>query len=118
MRSIKADAERNGLTRLGAAYFLLGDWASAAAVLARAAARPDASALDGFLLALARHHLGRIDEARSDCDRALARLGSDLAEEATHDVAVEALMTIRGLGVDEAEALLQDLVFPASPFGP
>ena len=63
-----------GLTRLGAAYFLLGDWASAAAVLDRAAARPDASALDGFLLALARHHLGRLDEARSDCDRALERL--------------------------------------------
>ncbi len=49
----------SGLTRLGAAYGLLGDWASAAAVLGRAAARPDASALDGFLLALARHHLGR-----------------------------------------------------------
>ena len=74
---IKADGERNGLTRLGAAYFLLGDWASAAAVLGRAAARPDASALDGFLLALARHHLGRHDEARSDCDRALERLRSD-----------------------------------------
>ncbi len=57
--TIKADTERNGLTRLGAAYFLLGDWASAAAVLERAAARPDATALDGFLLALARHHLGR-----------------------------------------------------------
>ncbi len=118
LRSIKADEKRNGLTRLGAAYVLKGDWASAAAVLARAAARPDASALDGLLLALARHRLGRVDEARSDCDRALERLGSGLADEATHDVAVEAMMTIRGLGVDEAEALLQDLVFPASPFGP
>jgi tetratricopeptide (TPR) repeat protein len=115
---IKADSERNGLTRLGAAYALLGDWASAAAVLERAATRPDASALDGFLLALARHHLGQHDAARSDCDRALERLGSNLADEATHDVAVEALMTIRGLGVDEAEALLLDLVFPADPIGP
>jgi hypothetical protein len=33
-------------------------------------------------------------------------------------MAVEALMTIRGRGVDEAEAVLQDLVFPADPFGP
>ncbi len=118
LRSIKADEKRNGLTRLAAAYLLIGDWASAAAILSRAAARPDASALDGFLLALACHHLGRLDEARSDCDRALERLGSGLAEEATRDVAVEAMVTIRGLGVDEAEALLQDLVFPASPFGP
>jgi hypothetical protein len=97
---------------------LLGDWASAAAILGRAAARPNASALDGFVLALARHHLGRTDEARNDCDRALGRLGSDPADEAIHDVAVEAIMTIRGLGVDEAEAVLQDLVFPADPFGP
>ncbi len=41
LKTIKADTERDGLTRLGAAYYLLGDWASAAAVLARAAARPD-----------------------------------------------------------------------------
>ena len=118
LRSIKVDEKQNGLTRLGAAYVLLGDWASAAAVLTRAAARPDDSALDGFLLALARHRLGRVDEARSECDRALERLGGNLADEATHDVAVEALMTIRGLSVDLAEALLQDLVFPADPFGP
>jgi hypothetical protein len=118
LQAIRADIERDGLTRLGVAYALLGEWASAAAELARAAARPDASALDGFLLALARHHLGRRDEARSDCDRALERLGSGLADEATHDVAVEALMTIRGLGVDEAEALVLDRVFPAEPFGP
>jgi hypothetical protein len=113
---IKADGERNGLTRLGAAHYLFGEWARAATVLERAAARPEASALDGFLLALACHHLGRADEARSDCDRALERLASDLADAATHDVAVEALMTIRGLSVDEAEALLLDLVFPADPF--
>ena len=116
LQMIRADTERNGLTRLGAAYYLLGEWAPAAAVLARAAARPDASALDGFLLALARHHLGRVDEARSDCDRALGRLGSDLADEATHDVAVEAIMTIRGLGVDAAALLLLDAAFPADPF--
>jgi WD40 repeat protein/tetratricopeptide (TPR) repeat protein len=115
---IKADRERNGLTRLGAAYSLLGDWASAAAVLARAAARADASAMDWLLLALARHHLGRHDEARSDCDRALERLGSDLGDETTRDGAVEALMTIRGLSLDEAESLLLDLAFPAEPFGP
>jgi tetratricopeptide (TPR) repeat protein len=115
---IKADAERHGLTRLGAAYYLLGDWASAADVLGRAAARPEASALDNLLLGLARHHLGRPDEARSDCDRALERLESDLADEATRDVAVEALMIIRGLSVDEAEALLLDAVFPAEPFVP
>jgi hypothetical protein len=118
LKIIKADAERNGLTRLGVAYSLLGDWASAAKVLEHAAAQSDSSTLDGFLIALARHHLGRVDEARSDCDRALARLGGDLPEAATHDVAVAALMTIRGLDLDEALALMQDLVFPASPFGP
>jgi WD40 repeat protein/tetratricopeptide (TPR) repeat protein len=115
---IKTDAERNGLLRLGAAHALLCEWAPAAAVLARAAARPDATAFDDFLLALARHHLGRRDEARSDCDRALARLGSELADEANHDVAIQALLTIRGLGVGEAEALLLDAVFPAQPFAP
>jgi hypothetical protein len=118
LQRIKADTERDGRTRLGVAYALLGEWAPAAAVLARAAARPDASALDDFLVALARHHVGRVDEARSDCDRAVGRLGSDLADEATHDVAVEALMTIRGMGLDEAESALLDLVFPAEPFVP
>ena len=37
---LKADPLRNGLTRFGAAYYLLGDWAAAASVLERAAARP------------------------------------------------------------------------------
>jgi hypothetical protein len=55
---IKADRERNGLVRLGAACGLDGDWASAVAVLERAAVRPEGSALDSFLLALARHHPG------------------------------------------------------------
>ncbi len=59
---VRADGERNGLTRLGAAYSLLGDWAPAEAILTRAAARPDASALDDFLMALAHHHLGRVVE--------------------------------------------------------
>jgi hypothetical protein len=113
---IKADTERYGLTRLGTAYSLLGDWASAAAVLARAEARPEASTLDGLLLALARHHLGQRDEARSGCDRALERLGRELAEKETRDVAVEALMTIRGLSLDEADSLLLDAAFPADPF--
>jgi eukaryotic-like serine/threonine-protein kinase len=116
LQTIRADTERSGLTRLGTAYILLDEWAPAADVLARAAARPDATALDDFLLALARHHLGRRDEARSDCDRALGRSGSGLADEATRDVAVDALMTTRGLGVDEAEALLLDVAFPADPF--
>jgi tetratricopeptide (TPR) repeat protein len=118
LQAIRTDTERSGLTRLGAAYILIGEWAPAAAVLEQAAARPDAPALDGLLLALARHRLGRGDEARSDCDRALGRLGSGLADEATRDVAVEALMTIRGRGVDAAEALLLDLKFPADPIGP
>ena len=120
LQAIRADTERDGLTRLGAAYALLGEWAPAAAVLARAAARPDAPTLDDFLLALARHHLGHRDEARSDCDRALQRLSTELAEDETRDVALEALMTIRGrgLGVDEAESLLLDAAFPADPFAP
>jgi hypothetical protein len=113
---LKADTERNGLARLGAAYSLLGDWASAAAVLGRAAARPDAPALDVFLLALARHHLGRADEARGDCDRALERPRTDVADDETHDVALEALTTIRGLGLGEAGPLLLDAAFPADPF--
>jgi hypothetical protein len=33
-------------------------------------------------------------------------------------VAVDALMAIRGLSRDEAEALLLDLVFPAEAFSP
>jgi hypothetical protein len=113
---LKGDRERNGLTRLGAAYSLLGDWASAGAALERAAARPDASALDGFLLALARHHLGRTAEARSECDRALERLRTDQAGDETRDVALEALLTIRGLSIDEAESLLLDAALPADPF--
>ena len=109
--------------RMDPADFVLRDFSAAERkllplVLERAAARPDASAVDGLLLALARHHLGRTDEARSDCDRALGRLGSELADEPTHDVALEAIMTIRGVGIEQAEALLQDLVFPADPFGP
>ena len=31
---------------------------------------------------------------------------------------VDALLTIRGLNVGEAESVLQDLVFPVEPFGP
>ena len=118
LRRVKADGERSGPTRLGAAYCLLGAWTSAADVLRRAAARPDASALDEFLLALAGHRLGRHDEARRDCDRGVARLGSELRDDATRDVAIEALMTVRSLSVDEAESFLLDVAFPADPFGP
>jgi WD40 repeat protein/serine/threonine protein kinase len=103
-------------TQLGVSYALLGEWALAAAILERGAARGESSVLDGFLLALCHHHLGRHDEARSDCDRALERLGRGLSDEATHDVATEALMTIRGLGFDEAESLRLDAALPADPF--
>jgi hypothetical protein len=113
---LKGDRERNGLTRLGAAYALLGDWAASASILERAAARPDGSTVDGFLLALAHHHLGRPDEARSDCDRAVERLRTRRIEDETRDVATQAVMTIRGLGLGEADSLLLDLVFPAEPF--
>ena len=115
---LKADPVRNGLTRAGAAYYLLGDWAAAASILERAAARPGAPALDGLLLALARHHLGRSAEARSDCDRALERLRTERADEENRDVAVAALMAIRGLAPDEADSLLLDAAFPADPFAP
>jgi len=113
---LKADRARSGPTRLGAAYYLLGDRARAASVLERSAARPDASALDGFLLALACHHLGRSDAARTDCDRALERSRTEETRPETRDVAVLALLTIRGLSIGEAESLLLDAAFPANPF--
>jgi eukaryotic-like serine/threonine-protein kinase len=115
---IKADAERNGLMRLGAAYSSLGDWTSAAAVLGQAAARPDAPALDGLLLALVHYHVGRRDESRSLLEQALQRLTTERGEDDTRDVAVAALMTIRGLSVGEAELLLLDLAFPSDPLAP
>jgi hypothetical protein len=34
----------------------------------------------------------------------------------TRDVALEALTTIRDLGLDDAESLLLDAAFPADPF--
>ena len=37
---LKADSQQNGLTRLAAAYYLRGEWASARAVLERSAERP------------------------------------------------------------------------------
>jgi hypothetical protein len=93
---IKADRERNGLVRLGAAYGLAGDWASAATVLERAAVQPGGSALGGFLLAIAHHHLSRPAEARSDCDRARERLRNEKADDEARDVAVEVLAAIQG----------------------
>jgi hypothetical protein len=115
---IKADRERNGLVRLGAAYGLAGDWASPTAVLERAAAQPGGSGLDSFLLALAHHHLSRPAEARSDCDRARERLRNEQADDDTHNVAACALATIQGLSVPEAELLLLADAFPADPFAP
>jgi WD40 repeat protein len=113
---IRADANRNGLTRLGAAYYSLGDWAPAAAVLEEAAAREGASAIDSFLLGLAHHHLGRHDVARSDCDRALERLRSEPLRDATREVATHAIGSIRGYSPSEAESLLLDAQFPAHLF--
>jgi hypothetical protein len=116
--AIKADKARNGLTRLGAAYTLRSEWAPAALVLERAVARPDCCALDELLLALARHHTGRAKEARAGCDRALDRLKTEWTENATRDVAVEALTLIRGLGPGAAESFLLDFTLPADPFAP
>ena len=116
LQAIRTDTERNGVTRLGATYVLLGEWASAAAVLAQAATRPAASALDGFLLALARYHMDQHGEAQRECDRALERLRSNLGDDAAHEMAIEALMTVRHLSLDQAESELRDLSFPADPF--
>ncbi len=113
---IKADAQRNGLTRLAAAYCLLGDWASAANVLARNGVKSDASALEGFLAALAQHHLGQRAEARRGCDRAIERLRTCIIDDQARDVALEALTTIRDLGIHKAETFLLDAAFPADPF--
>jgi hypothetical protein len=116
LTKIKADGDRYGLTRLGAAYCLRGDWASAAAVLAPAATRKGAFAIDGFLLALARHHLGRPAEARGDCDRALRRMRNERVTDETRDVAIEAVAAIRGLSLNKAELVLLEAAFPADPF--
>jgi hypothetical protein len=51
-------------------------------------------------------------------DRALERLRTDVADDETHDVAAEALLTIRGLSLGAAESLLRDAAFPADPFAP
>jgi hypothetical protein len=51
-----------------------------------------------------------------DGARFLRTAGSNLADQAIHDVAIKVLMTMLGLGVDESEPALQDLVFPAEPF--
>jgi hypothetical protein len=45
-------------------------------------------------------------------------LRTDQDEDATHDVAAEALLTIRGLSLGAAESLLRDAAFPADPFAP
>ncbi len=116
LERIKTDIARHGLSRLGAAYCLQGDWTKAAAVLNRAVALPRASVADAFLLALARHHLGQHAQARIDCDRALERLKTDIPDEETRDVAIEAVMATRNLSVVGAESLLLDAAFPVDPF--
>ena len=116
LQIIKADETQNGLTRLGAARCLLGQWKDAEPVLSRAARSPGATALEFFLLALARDHIEEHSQAQLDCDRAVALLKSDKLEQATNDVAVEALMTIRGASVDEAQSVVFDAAFPADPF--
>jgi hypothetical protein len=45
-------------------------------------------------------------------------LRTDRDEAEAHDVAAEALTTIRGLGPDAAGSLLRDAAFPADPFAP
>ena len=46
----------------------------------------------------------------------MVQWATDQDADETHDVALEALTTIRELGVDEAESLLLDAAFPADPF--
>jgi hypothetical protein len=116
LTTIESAGEWNGLTRLGAAYCLVGDWASAAAILERAGSWSDASALDCLLLALAQHRLGRHDEARSECDGAIERLKTSTFDDETRDVALVALMEIQRLSIEEAESLLLDLAFPVDRF--
>jgi hypothetical protein len=45
-------------------------------------------------------------------------LRTDRDEAEAHDVAAEALTTIRGLSLGEAGSLLLDAAFPADPFAP
>jgi hypothetical protein len=39
-----------------------------------------------------------------------------VADDDAHDVALEAVTTIRGLSLGEAESLLRDAAFPSDPF--
>ncbi len=55
MHKTLTDAQWNGPTRLGAAYYLREDWPAAAALPPVANAR-EATDTEGFLLALAFHH--------------------------------------------------------------
>jgi hypothetical protein len=69
--------------------------------LARAASRSGATALDFFLLALARHHLEERTQAQLDCDRASVLLKYEKRAQETNDVAVEALIKLRGATVSQ-----------------
>jgi hypothetical protein len=70
-------------------------------VLARAASRSGATALDFFLLALARHHLEERTQAQLDCDRASVLFKYEKLAQETNDVAVEALIKVRGATVSQ-----------------
>ena len=85
-------------------------------MLARAASRSGATALDFFLLALARHYLEERAQAQLDCDRASVLWKYEKRAQETNDVAVEALIKVRGASVDKAQALVLDAAFPADPF--
>ena len=68
-------------------------------MLARAGSRSGATALDFFLLALARHHLKERTQAQLDCDRASVLFKYEKLAQETNDVAVEALIKVRGATV-------------------
>jgi hypothetical protein len=116
LATIRADIERNGWTRAGAAYCLDGDWPSAARILERALARDGGSIPDQLMLALAYHQMGRPNEARRNCDRGVDGLKNHMIDDETRDIAIEAILNIRGLSVDAAKSLLLDLAFPDDPF--
>jgi hypothetical protein len=117
LRKVLADPEEDGRTRLAAARLIQSDGPAAVAVLRSSAERPDSSATDRFLFALALHRVGRRDEARRWADLGEQRLGPIPADHALRALATEATAAVSGLSRSEAEALIfDDPVFPADPF--